>query len=99
VLCRLLERFETGYDAFCREGPSSVIGPWNRWFRMAGERIAVNTPGGRVEGVALGLGAAGQLRLDTGDSAVREVYAGDVEWSSLRVEHPDMEERAPHERG
>ncbi|MDF1555921.1 MAG: biotin--[acetyl-CoA-carboxylase] ligase [Deferrisomatales bacterium] len=86
TLCRFLERLEAGYDAFCAVGPGSVTEPWNRWFRMAGERIAVHTPGGRLEGVALGLGPAGQLRLDDGTGTAVEIYAGDVEWSSTRCQ-------------
>jgi BirA family biotin operon repressor/biotin-[acetyl-CoA-carboxylase] ligase len=86
AFCRFLERLEVVYDAFCGAGPGSVVEPWNRWFRMAGERVAVHTPGGRVEGVALGLGPAGQLRLDDGSGTPVEIFAGDVEGSSTRCE-------------
>lgn len=84
TLCLFLERLEAGYDAFCADGPGSVVEQWNRWFHMVGERVAVQTPRGRVEGVALGLGPAGQLRLDDGSGTAAEIYAGDVEWSSTR---------------
>ena len=84
TLCRFLERLEAGYDAFCADGPGSAVEQWNHWFHLAGERVAVQTPGGRVEGVALGLGPAGQLRLDDGTDTAVEIYSGDVEWSSTR---------------
>lgn len=84
VLCRVLERLEAGYDAFCAAGPSPVVECWNRWFRMAGKPIVVHTPAGRVVGTALGLGPAGQLRVADHGGTVREVFAGDVDHSSTR---------------
>jgi BirA family biotin operon repressor/biotin-[acetyl-CoA-carboxylase] ligase len=86
TLCRFLSRLEAGYDAFCADGPSSVVEPWNRWFRMGGERVAVHTPGGRVEGVARGLGPAGQLQLDNDSGTPFEIYAGDLERCTTRCE-------------
>ena len=89
ILCQFLWHLEAGYDAFCADGPGSVVEPWNRWFHMAGQRVAVHTPAGRVEGVALGLGPAGQLRLDDGSGTPVEIYAGDVEWCSTRCGEVD----------
>jgi len=84
TLCRFLERLEAGYDAFCAAGPGSVVERWNRWFRMAGKPIVVHTPAGRVVGTALGLGPAGQLRVEDNSGTVREIFAGDVDHSSTR---------------
>jgi BirA family biotin operon repressor/biotin-[acetyl-CoA-carboxylase] ligase len=86
VLCAFLEAFESAYDAYLASGLSALLPRWNRWSRLDGQPVRVQTPRGLVEGRALGLGPTGSLRVDPGGGReVQEVFAGDVERSTTRV--------------
>jgi BirA family transcriptional regulator, biotin operon repressor / biotin---[acetyl-CoA-carboxylase] ligase len=83
LLCAVLEEFETTYDSFLDEGFPPLRKEWNEWFRMARRAIQVQTIGGTMEGVAVGLGENGALLLEA-EQGLREVYAGDVELAGMR---------------
>ncbi|MDW7709055.1 MAG: biotin--[acetyl-CoA-carboxylase] ligase [Deferrisomatales bacterium] len=86
VLCAFLEAFESAYEDFLQTGLEALLPRWHRWFRLQGQAVRVQTPGGTVEGRAVGLGPTGSLLVDTGKGApVREIFAGDVERSTTRV--------------
>jgi BirA family biotin operon repressor/biotin-[acetyl-CoA-carboxylase] ligase len=85
VLCRFLETFEDAYRAFLAGGFEVLRPRWNAWFRMAGESVRVQTPGGVREGVALGLGPGGALVLGAADGTTASIYAGDLDMATTRV--------------
>lgn len=86
VLCAFLEAFESAYDEFLESGLAGLLPRWNRWFRLEGEPIRVQTPGGTLAGRALGLGTTGSLRVDPGGGRPEvEIFAGDVERCTTRV--------------
>lgn len=86
LLCTVLEKIESAYEGVLRSGFLPLQAQWNEWFRGKGQWLRVQTPSGALEGRALGLGPGGALLLDPGDLPVAKVYAGDVEWSTSRVE-------------
>ncbi|GAB4276784.1 MAG: biotin--[acetyl-CoA-carboxylase] ligase [Deferrisomatales bacterium] len=85
VLCAFLQAMEDGYERFLARGYDDLRAAWNRWFRMAGQRLRVRTAAATVEGVALGLGPSGALLLDRGDGCTEAVLAGDLESGTLRT--------------
>lgn len=86
VLCAFLETFESAYDAYLASGLAALLPRWNRWSRLDGRPVRVQTPRGLVEGRVLGLGPRGALRVDPGGGREPlEIFAGDVERSTTRV--------------
>ncbi len=84
LLWALLASFEATYDAFLADGFPPIQARWDGWANLGGRWLAVFTPGGPVEGRALGLTPRGALLLEDEAGARREVYAGDVAWTTTR---------------
>ena len=70
---RLLEEFDD-----LRDDLSGAVDAWEEYADTVGQRVRVETPGGVVEGDAVGIEFPGALVVDTGDETVR-VTAGDCE--------------------
>jgi BirA family biotin operon repressor/biotin-[acetyl-CoA-carboxylase] ligase len=74
----LFERLETVLDAHARGGFAALRPRFDALFRMLGRRVRVADAAERVrEGVVLGVGADGSLRLGTYEGEER-LFAGDV---------------------
>lgn len=82
LLWALLTCFETAYDAFLADGFPPIQARWNVWADLAGRWLTVHTPGGTVEGRAQGLGPRGALLLEDATGTRREIFAGDVAWTT-----------------
>jgi len=81
----LYERLEAVLDLCAERGLAGVLPAFDAHFRMRGRRVRVENLGGQTqEGVALGIGSDGALRLGTAAGETR-VLAGDVtlskEWA------------------
>ena len=78
LLCALLARIETRYDAL-RAGEAPVD-EWMRNLATLGELVTVNEPHGamRLEGIAEAVDEDGALLLRLADGSLRRVLAGDV---------------------
>jgi len=81
----LYERLESVLDLCAAHGLAGVLPAFDTHFRMRGRRVRVENLGGQTqEGVALGIGSDGALRLGTAAGETR-VLAGDVtlskEWA------------------
>jgi BirA family biotin operon repressor/biotin-[acetyl-CoA-carboxylase] ligase len=74
----LFERLEAALDAHAGAGFSALRARFDALFRMTGRRVRVADAAERVrDGLVLGVGADGSLRLGTYDGEER-VFAGDV---------------------
>jgi BirA family biotin operon repressor/biotin-[acetyl-CoA-carboxylase] ligase len=74
----LYERLEAQLERSAAHGFAGVLPAFESWFRMRGRRVRVGGLGAEVlEGVVLGVDAAGALRLACPDGETR-VVAGDV---------------------
>jgi BirA family biotin operon repressor/biotin-[acetyl-CoA-carboxylase] ligase len=74
-----LERHERWYDAFLAEGARTILDRWKALSRTPGSRVAVEGPGGRIEGLALDIDRDGGLLVEDARGAVHTVFSGDVE--------------------
>jgi BirA family biotin operon repressor/biotin-[acetyl-CoA-carboxylase] ligase len=61
-----------------RGDPDAVLPAWRELALTLGQRVRVQTPGGTVEGEAIGVEEPGALLVETGDG-IRRVTAGDCE--------------------
>ena len=74
----LFERLETALETHAAGGFAALRARFDALFRMTGRRVRVSDSAGRVsEGVVLGVGADGSLRLGTYEGEER-LLAGDV---------------------
>jgi BirA family transcriptional regulator, biotin operon repressor / biotin---[acetyl-CoA-carboxylase] ligase len=79
VLASVLNSLEPWFDRLVEQGPAPVIEAWAGFAPWIGRRVAVSAADGKtVEGVALGLDAAGALQLRTAAGEERTVISGDV---------------------
>ena len=65
----------------CRPGgrqPERVIADWRARLATLGQRVAVNIVSGSVEGLAVDIGARGELVIELADGTRREISSGDV---------------------
>ncbi|MFC7098760.1 biotin--[acetyl-CoA-carboxylase] ligase [Halobaculum marinum] len=73
----LVQRIVKEFDAL-RGDLRGAVDAWEEYADTVGRRVRVDTPGGVVEGEAVGVEFPGALLVDTGDDTVR-VTAGDCE--------------------
>jgi len=73
----LVQRILEEFDAL-RDDLRGAVDAWEEYADTVGQRVRVETPGGVVEGDAVGIEFPGALVVDTGDETVR-VTAGDCE--------------------
>lgn len=79
LLTRLLREFETDYNRFLREGPSTVVDRFARISQFAsGRRVRVDTGVDVYFGSTCGLTPEGLLLVQKEDGPVVTVIAGDV---------------------
>jgi BirA family biotin operon repressor/biotin-[acetyl-CoA-carboxylase] ligase len=77
VLCRILERFETLYDGFRREGFATLRKDVQGRLLYVGERVSIESDGKIFEGDMIGITDEGYLRLDIGGTE-RVFPSGDL---------------------
>ncbi len=58
--------------------PGRVLADWSARLATLGQRVAVNTVTGSIEGVAAGLGERGELVIELDDGTRQEIASGDV---------------------
>ncbi len=73
----LVQRVLEEFDALAGD-LRGAVDAWEEYADTVGQRVRVETPGGAVEGEAVGIEFPGVLVVDTGDETVR-VTAGDCE--------------------
>ena len=79
LLVRLLTQFESDYNRFLREGPSSVVERFQSVSNFAkGRRVRVETGAESYVGTTAGLSPEGLLLVAKDNGAVLTVIAGDV---------------------
>ncbi len=70
VLTALLNRLELRYRDWLTRGLAPTIAAWQHWDALRGETITANGPAGPVTGIARGLAAGGELRVETPNGVV-----------------------------
>lgn len=77
---RLFDALEELLELHLAQGFAQVAARFEPFFKSTGSRVRVNDLGGRLqaEGVVLGIGSDGALRLAGADGALHRVLAGDV---------------------
>lgn len=79
LIAAVMEEFERLYAEFERQGDlGSVMQEYNDLCLNAGNKVRVLDPNGEYTGVSHGINAMGELLVETEDSQIREVYAGEV---------------------
>jgi BirA family biotin operon repressor/biotin-[acetyl-CoA-carboxylase] ligase len=73
----LCAEVEAVYDRLVQDGFGALLAEWESYSCLTGRTVAVDAPGGRVEGRVRGLDAGGRLVLD-GPAGEQRVVAGDV---------------------
>jgi BirA family biotin operon repressor/biotin-[acetyl-CoA-carboxylase] ligase len=90
---RLLDGLLSGLARFDGDGFAPFRADWERLDVLRGREVTVSTDSGLFGGTALGLGAAGALRVEsrsgTAEPQVREFLAGEV---SVRAAYPERDE-------
>ena len=79
VAAALLDALEARWDALRRDGPAELLAAWSARADFWGAPVTVRAGDGTLTGVALGLDAAGALRLALADGAETAVRAGDLD--------------------
>ena len=79
LLAAFLNTFEELYGLLEREGPSSIVGIWEREANLKGRSVSFEKGGQRLEGIVRGLSAEGALILEVKGQHL-EVHAGEVTW-------------------
>jgi len=74
----LLERLESLYELFVKEGFNPILEEWKNYAGFLGCRVEVLSPTGKLSGVALDVDYEGALVLRLEDGAVKRVFVGDV---------------------
>jgi len=78
----LLEKLESIYDLFMKEGFAPVLGGWKRYAGFLGCQVEVTSAAEKWVGLALDVGDDGSLIVRVEDGTVRRAFVGDV---SLRM--------------
>ena len=79
LLARLLREFETDYNRFLRDGPSSIIERFTQVSSYArGKRVRVSNGSESYVGLTAGLRPEGLLQVQQDDGTLTTVLAGDV---------------------
>jgi len=77
VLAALLSRLELRYQDWLTHGLAPTIAAWQHWDALRGETITADGPAGPVTGIARGLAARGELRVETSNGVVL-VASGEI---------------------
>jgi BirA family biotin operon repressor/biotin-[acetyl-CoA-carboxylase] ligase len=80
----ILERLESCYDLFLKEGFAPVLEKWKRYAGFLGSKVEVLNETEHLMGIALNVEADGSLTVKLEDGTVKRVLVGDV---SLAVLH------------
>lgn len=84
LLCRLLLGLESAYDQYISGQKERLFEEWKNHALLLGVPVVVETPGGELRGVPMGLTDDGFLLLDMGNGKGAKVIAG-----HLRPQNPD----------
>jgi len=74
----LLERLESLYELFVKEGFNPILEEWKTYAGFLGCKVEVTGPTGKMSGLALDVDYEGALVLRLEDGTVRRVFVGDV---------------------
>lgn len=78
LLRSLLEKLETLYGLFRKEGFSAILEKWKNYAYFLGHKVEVVSPTGKLRGSALDIDNEGALLLEFEDGTVKRVVVGDV---------------------
>jgi BirA family biotin operon repressor/biotin-[acetyl-CoA-carboxylase] ligase len=78
----LLERLESTYELFTKEGFTHVLEKWKDYAGFLGRQVTVISPTEKMNGLALDVDNEGALILRLADGSIKRVFVGDV---SLRA--------------
>jgi BirA family biotin operon repressor/biotin-[acetyl-CoA-carboxylase] ligase len=74
----LLERLESLYEVFIKEGFNPVLEEWKNYAGFLGCKVEVSSSTGKTGGLALDVDYEGALVLRLEDGTVKRVFVGDV---------------------
>jgi BirA family biotin operon repressor/biotin-[acetyl-CoA-carboxylase] ligase len=74
-----LQRHERWYDAFLAGDAPRILKRWKSLSRTLGSRVAVDGPGGRIQGLARDIDRDGSLLVEDDRGELHAVFSGDVE--------------------
>jgi BirA family transcriptional regulator, biotin operon repressor / biotin---[acetyl-CoA-carboxylase] ligase len=75
---RFLESYERWYRVFLAQGTGPVLDRWKSLSRTLGNRVVVDGPGGRIEGIARDVDRQGGLMVEDDEGLLHPVFSGDV---------------------
>jgi BirA family biotin operon repressor/biotin-[acetyl-CoA-carboxylase] ligase len=79
ILASILEGFERRYARLLRDGPGTLLREWESLSALApGTPLAVDAPGGRLEGEFAGIDAEGALVVQARDGSVHRIPFGEI---------------------
>jgi BirA family biotin operon repressor/biotin-[acetyl-CoA-carboxylase] ligase len=79
ILASILEGFERRYARLLRDGPGTLLREWESLSALVpGTPLAVDAPGGRLEGEFAGIDAEGALVVQARDGAVHRIPFGEI---------------------
>ena len=78
VLGSVLERFESKYRRFSREGPEPVLSDWRKRCDIEGREVSVEWLGEAIRGVVKCIDRDGALIVEDADGKTHRVHSGDV---------------------
>lgn len=74
----LLERLESLYELFVKEGFNPILEEWKNYAGFLGCKVEVTVPTGEMSGLASDVDPEGALVLKLEDGTVKRVFVGDV---------------------
>jgi BirA family transcriptional regulator, biotin operon repressor / biotin---[acetyl-CoA-carboxylase] ligase len=77
----LLQKLETWYEIFLKEGALPVLTAWRDRAQIKGRRVRVTSCGETLSGIAVDIGSEGDLIIMTEEGKQKRVVTGDVEYN------------------
>jgi BirA family biotin operon repressor/biotin-[acetyl-CoA-carboxylase] ligase len=74
----LIERIESIYDLYIKEGFVPVLGKWKQYASFLGRPVEVTNHTEKLKGLALDVDGAGALVLKLEDGTIKRIFVGDV---------------------
>jgi BirA family transcriptional regulator, biotin operon repressor / biotin---[acetyl-CoA-carboxylase] ligase len=75
---QLIQSLDRCYVEVEEKGFSFVRPRWERYFRLKGKKVRVESPGQPVRGMALGINREGELLVESESGEVERIIAGDL---------------------
>ncbi|WP_167751336.1 biotin--[acetyl-CoA-carboxylase] ligase [Lentibacillus salicampi] len=80
IIQHILRCFERSYDAFIRDGFSTIKNKWESYGYKIGEAIKIRTNHEILEATFTGIAEDGALLVHTDSDGTRKMYSGEIEW-------------------